>query len=318
MKITKCSASAIQTYEHCNFKYYMSRVLNMEDAAGKAALQGTIVHQVFEWMGKLKRKNKTHIDPEWLLERSWDMHTAKNPHIEIRRTTSKGEAADFRKCRESVEVILNDDTYNPYKMENIIDSERWFSVEFPGEEWETHEGEQFRTRGFIDLVRELDKETIEIIDWKTGKRLDFYTRQPIDVLQLMREIQPRLYHLASCMIYSEYKNIVITFYYTSDGGPVTISLSLEDIPHTIAAIWAFFKRVEKDTLFRRNRSWKCRMCAYNKNDICTKVWSDLHTLGSEFVEQKYVDMTVEQQRADQLPDLMSKETKDVALEVYSM
>ena len=72
-----------------------------------------------------------------------------------------------------MEVVLNDDTYNPYKMKNIIDSERWFSVEFPGEEWETHEGEQFRTRGFIDLVRELDEDTIEIIDWKNGKRLDF-------------------------------------------------------------------------------------------------------------------------------------------------
>jgi len=60
------------------------------------------------------------------------------------------------------------------------------------------------------------------------------------------------------------------------------------------------------------------MCAYNKNDICTKVWSDLHTHGSEFVEQKYVDMTVEQQRSDQLPDLLSRETKDVALDMLSV
>ena len=60
------------------------------------------------------------------------------------------------------------------------------------------------------------------------------------------------------------------------------------------------------------------MCNYNKKDICTKVWSDLHTYGSEFVEQKYVDMTVEQQRSDQLPDLMLKEKKDVALEVSSV
>ena len=289
----------------------MSRILKMEDGSGKAALQGTIAHQVFEWMSKLRKKNKTHIDPMWLLDQAWEMHIKLNPHIEIRRTTSRGEAADFKKCREAVETILNDEFYNPYKMDNIIDQERWFSIEMPGDEWKTKDENkndmQFTIRGFIDLVREIDEDTIEIIDWKTGQRMDFYSRVSIDPIQLMREIQPRLYHLASQNLYAKYKNIIITFYYINNGGPITISLSNEDIPFTLAAIWTFFNHVRKDTLLKRNRSWQCRMCSYNKNDICTKVWSDLHAHGTKYIELKYKNMKIQQQRHGHIPDLIIKD-----------
>jgi len=307
MQIYQSSSSAIQTYEFCAFKYFMSKILKMEDSAGKAALQGSIVHQVFEWMSKLKRKNKTHIDPMWLLDRAWDMHVKQNPHIDIRRITSRGECADFKKCRICVETILSDVEYNPYTMSKIIDGEKWFSLEMPGEEWQTLDRQgnkqQFALRGFIDLVREIDKDTIEIIDWKTGKRMDFYSREPIDAISLIKAIQPRLYHMASTELYPQYKNVILTFYYIGDGGPITISFNIDDIPLTLASIWTSFDRIKKDTLLRRNRSWKCRMCSYNKNDICTKVWSDLHTYGSEYIQIKYNGMTIDQQRGN-VPDII--------------
>lgn len=299
MKISKCSASSINTHSHCAFKYFLGYILKMESPSGKAALQGKIVHQVFEWMSLLKKRGKINVDPMWLLNRAWDKHISENKHIEIKRTTSRGEAADFKKCRIAIEHILDDNYYNPYRLK-IIDAEKRFEIEIPGNEWEVvnENGDkgQFTVRGFIDLVHEIDENTIEIIDWKTGKRVDFYTRKEKDLYQLMKDIQPRIYHLASSELYKQYQNVLLTFYYIEDGGPITISLGLEDLAATLAAIWQFLQRIRHGSLITRNRRWQCKMCAFERSGICQKVWSDLHTMGGEYVENKYSELTFDQQK----------------------
>ncbi len=298
MKVVKCSASAIKTYYHCSFKYWLEKILGMESPSGKAALQGTIVHQVFEWMSKFELRNKKRFDPMWMLEKSWNKHTKLEPSVEIRRTTSRGEAADFKKCRLSVEKILDSD-FSPYKSK-IIDVERWFEIEIPGKEWSCQDGHgqkhQLTCRGRIDLVREIDSETIEIIDWKTGKREDFYTRRLHDFTSLMHDIQVRLYHLAVTELYPQYKNILVTIHYVLDGGPITIPLTREDIIPTISALWKFFDTIKKDSLLIRNRSWTCRMCSFGKSDICQRVWSDFNAMGYGYTKDKYSKMTYEDQK----------------------
>ena len=299
MRIVRCSASAIGTYNHCPFSYFMHYLLGMESQTGKAALQGSIFHQTLEWMLKLRKRGKTNVDPMWLLDRAWDELTAKSPEIAIRRVTTRidretgklKEAADFKKCRVALETVLANPFYNPYDLNTILGIEQWFALSMPGEEWECLDQDgkshQFTIRGFLDLVHEIDSDTIEIVDWKSGNRANFHTQEQIDEAALMREVQPRLYHLAAFFLYPQYKNILITFYYANDCGPITISLSHEDMTRTIAFLNNFLNTVRDDTLIRRNKSWKCKMCGFNKDDVCTKVWSDLHTMGGDFVEDKY-------------------------------
>ena len=308
LRVVKCSASAIGRYNHCPFSYFMHYILGMESKAGKPALQGNIVHQTLEWMAKLKKRGKTNVDPMWLLDRAWDEFTDKSPELGLRRVTTRidketggfKEAADFKKCRIAMEVVLANPHYNPYGI-NVVDSEQWFALELPGDEWKCLDKDgkehQFAVRGFIDLIQELDSDTIEIVDWKTGDRKDYYTQYPIDEELLMREVQPRLYHLAAYFLYPKYKNIIITFYYTNSGGPITISLSPEDLAMTIATLYRFFTTIRRDTLIVRNRHWKCRMCSFNKNDVCHRVWSDLHTMGGQYVEERYSKLSCEDQLA---------------------
>lgn len=284
----------------------MQYVLGMESQAGKAALQGNIVHRALEWMIKLKKRGKTNVDPMWLLDRSWDEHLKEFPHVEIRKVTTRKdkitgefkEAADFKKCRIALEEILQNKYYNPYNL-NCIDSERWFALEMPGDEWkcteEDGEERQFATRGYIDLVHEIDQDTIEIVDWKTGARKNFHTQEDIDEEVLTREIQPRLYHLAAYFLYPQYKNIITTFYYTNAGGPVTIAFSEDDLALTISTLYRFFTTVKGDTLMRRNRAWTCKMCQFERNGMCSRVWSDLHTMGSEYVQERYYKINCEKQ-----------------------
>jgi len=306
MRVTKGSASAIGLYNHCPFAYFMHYILGMESRTGKAALQGSIVHRALEWMAKLRQHGKTNVDPIWLLNCAWDELTAKSPNIEIRKITTRidkdtgafKEAADFKKCSTALETVLADTFYNPYNMQ-IIKAEQWFSLEMPGEEWSCLDCNgklhQFAVRGFIDLINEIDSDTIEIIDWKTGARKNFYTQEIIDDNVLIREIQPRLYHLAAYFLYPQYKNILITFYYTCDGGPITITLSQDDLTMTIAILHKFLTTIKNDTLVRRNRHWTCKMCSFERNGICNRIWSDLHAMGGEYVEDRYENLDYEGQ-----------------------
>lgn len=306
MRVVKCSASAINTYRHCPFSYFLSYILGMETKTGKAALQGTIVHRVLEIMAGRTKRGKSEIDPMVLLHHVWDKLVDKSPGIEIRKVTTrtdpatgnKKEAADFKKCRVALETVLGDPFYNPYSLK-IVDVERWFALEMPDEEWRCcdKDGElhQFAVRGFIDLVHEIDQDTIEVVDWKTGERKDFYTREEIEVRSLMRSVQPRLYHLAACELYPQYENIILTFYYANSGGPVTITLSRDDLATTIAFLYKFFVTVRNDTLVMRNRSWKCKMCSFERSRACDRVWSDLHTFGEEYVASRYAELDFDQQ-----------------------
>jgi hypothetical protein len=281
----------------------------METKAGKAALQGNIVHKVLELMAKRRKRGKKNIDPVLLLDHVWDKFTAKFPDIEIRRVTTRidkstgdfKEAADFKKCRIALETVLTDSFYNPYNLK-ILDVEQWFALEMPDKEWECSDQDgkshQFTVRGYIDLTHEIDKDTIEITDWKTGNRKNFYTQEPVDEIMLTREIQPRLYHLAAYFLYPQYKNILITFFYANEGGPITIALSQDDLAITIESLHRFFNTVKRDTLIRRNRSWRCKnMCSFSKGDICTRVWSDYCTMGSEYVENRYAQLSCKDQLA---------------------
>lgn len=286
----------------------MHYILDMKSKAGKAALQGSIVHKVLELMAKRRKRGKSDIDPMLLLDRVWDKLTAKSPEIEIRKVTTRidkltgdyREAADFKKCRIALETVLADQFYNPYKLK-VLNAEQWFALEIPGEEWKCLDKDgklhQFTARGYIDLTHEIDRDTIEIADWKTGARKSFYTQEPVDEITLTRDIQARLYHLAAYFLYPKYKNIFITFYYTNSGGPVTIALSQDDLATTIAILYRFFATVKQDILIHRNRCWRCKMCSFNKDDICTRIWSDLCTMGGQYVEDRYSKLNFDEQLA---------------------
>lgn len=299
MRINRASASAVNAYAFCPFQYYLNYVLRMEQSSGKAAVQGNIVHQVFEWIGALARRGK-YIPPEWLLERAWEEWSADNAHLGLRRTTSRGESADFRFCREAIEKVLDHPIYNPYKLK-VIASEKRFEIDLSGPEWEVTEPDgtkrQFRTTGYIDLIHEVSPDTIEIVDWKTGKRQDWGTMRVKDFYDLMHDIQPRLYHFAATQLYPQYKNVLVTFYWIYDGGPMTLPFTADDILPTIGTIWQFFDTVRRDGTMRRNRTWKCsRFCFQGRTGICDSVWADLHARGQEYVEDRYSDLSVENQK----------------------
>jgi len=286
MLVNKFSSSLIDTYKFCPFKYWLQYVIGLESSgSGKAATIGTIVHQALELAARLKKRGKVNVDPEWLFERSWD----ENPHPDLRKFTSKGLSADYKKAKASFFKVIEDEFYNPYNLK-IIDAERWFEIELPGPEWEVKKDgktKQLAVRGFIDLIHKLSNDTIEIVDYKTGNRKSPFDSKEMDFYNLTKKLQAKIYFMAAKILFPQYKNCVVTFYYTSDGGPTTIGLSNGDVPSILSELYDIFKTIKSDSLIRRNRSWKCKLCNFSKNDVCSIIWSDLNTMGEEYVKIKY-------------------------------
>jgi ATP-dependent helicase/DNAse subunit B len=292
MLINKFSSSLAETYKFCAFKYWLTYVLELESSgSGKAATIGTIVHRALEWAALLKKRGKTSVSPEWLFERSWD----ENPHPDLRKFTSKGLSADYKKAKASFFKVVEDEFYNPYNL-TVVDAEKWFEIGLPGQEWEVKkdgETKQLCVRGYIDLIHELDKDTIEIVDYKTGSRNSPFDKNTMDFYNLTKKLQAKIYFMAAKILFPQYKNCVVTFYYTQDLGPTSIGLSDEEIPEILNQLHCIFVRIKGDSLIRRSRSWKCRLCPYEKNDLCTKIWYDLNTLGQEYVTNKYYKLNLD-------------------------
>jgi hypothetical protein len=272
----------------------MSYLLEFEPQSGKAAVLGSIVHQVFEWIGLLVKRGKT-IDVEWLIDRAWDMYIENNAHLGLKRVNRNGESADFRLCRTSVNAVLSSPLYNPWTL-NILDVEKRFDISMPGIAWTTPSG-QFRITGYIDMVHEINPDTVEIVDWKTGRRTDYGSMKQKDFYDMMSDAQARIYHFAANQLYPKYKNILVTFYYINDGGPITLPYSVDDMIMTVGALWRIFKKIQTEELVTRSVSWKCsKFCQFGRMRVCDSIWKDFSDHNLAFVADKYRKMSLEKQQ----------------------
>ena len=126
--------------------------------------------------------------------------------------------------------VIEDDTHtavfnDPSK---ILDTEQQFKFDIE------YDGKKHTVNGIIDLVIKLDDDTIEIVDYKTGRHKLSYNAAEKDI-QLM------LYYLAARTLYPEYKHHLVTIYYVQGGRkqltPGFSDKTKEEIEQRIATIW---------------------------------------------------------------------------------
>jgi len=283
MHIYKCSASSLQSYSYCPFQYYLNYCLGIDSPPIKSGVVGTIVHEVLKDIALLKKRNK-QLPVNWLIDRELDYGIKKNPHITLGNS-------DIDKIRSCINIVLKSDL-NPGKL-NVIQAEQKFNINMSGDEWRIVNKDsvsQFAVRGIFDLIHKIDDDTIEVLDWKTGKRQNFNTFQSYDFYDLMCSIQPRLYHFAALYLFPQYKNIIVTFDYILDGGPVRLPFSADDAVYTIAFLKNMFDTIKQDCTMIRNRNWKCnKFCHYGKTGLCDEVYADLMTFGQQYVELQWAN-----------------------------
>ena len=299
MRIHGISASAHQTYDWCAWKYFLQYGLGFEDYAGSAAFMGTIAHKVLEIPSRasiVKHNPNSKIwDAGYLWNICFNHYYNKEPAI-----AEQIEMDKLKKVCRGIHDLFDSD-YSPVR-DNTISAEVAFNIELTEPDFQIKSStinakdplspvkqEYLKLRGRIDRVDQIDENTIEIIDYKTGSRVcwdskDRHKKTPED---LYEDIQPKMYHMAAKHLYPWATNCLVTFIYITDGGPVTVPFVDGDYDITKEILKRRFKTIQANEDPERNTGWKCKLCTFAKDGTCDMVWDEKNELGMDFIINKY-------------------------------
>tara|TARA_R110002020_G_scaffold55309_2_gene153591 strand:+ start:13762 stop:14763 length:1002 start_codon:yes stop_codon:yes gene_type:complete len=268
-------------------QYYLEYTLGWRGLSGKKADKGTICHKVLEITALAKKAaqegkktitdedlgkvDTANYEPEYLeelIQKAYDLYTSHS-------SQHKWAPRDLKDCSKWVWKALkeNDGMFDP-RNRDVVDAEPHFDFEIE-EEWAKYDYElgdgtklsgNLSLKGTIDLIADVGDGVYEIIDWKTGRRLDWATGEEKTQEKLFKDPQLRMYHYAAKKLYPHVDSFLVTIYFINDGGPFTVHFQDKDLPKTIEMIqkkFEFIKATEKPLL---KRSWKCsKLCHQGKS-----------------------------------------------------
>jgi len=277
MKISPyLSPSGYSQWDFCPMAFYMNYVLKWRGTSNKKADKGTIVHKALECLALAKvadqnglnsaededigiiDTNKTmsrstdYLDD--ILQRAYTFCSTKFKHHEW-------DESDYKQCKKWYwkALELNNGMFHPLSL-NIISPELKFQFEIE-EAWAAAKINDeecfFGLRGIIDLVVDHTEGVYEVIDWKTGKRIDWGSGKEKDLVYLKNDPQVRMYHLAMNKMYPDCHQVMVTIVFINSGGPFTICLTDEDLPDTRKMVERRFKEIIATDIPRLKKSWKC-------------------------------------------------------------
>ena len=325
MIVTYLRSSSYNNYDYCQMQYFITYGLGHQSISGKKAQLGTIVHKVMECLASCKKEmqdtgKKTGLSTtddalgeikftakklytkkfvKDLLDSSYKYYTENCTHSYT--------GADLKFCAKSVDDALsyNDGQFDP-RNRNVVASEPQFDIPIE-EDWakykykmpngEVVEG-QLAIKGTIDLVTEVDDGVIEVIDWKTGRRLDWATGEKKTYEKLLEDPQLLLYNYAISKLFPDYKQAIMSIYYIRDGGPFSMCFDKSDQVSFLEMLEKRFKQIrhnESPQPISRNRThFKCtKLCHFYKNNwpgtnvsMCKHVEENLKAFGHDDTVEK--------------------------------
>lgn len=320
MLCTYIRSSSYNQYEYCQMSYFITYNLGFNQPSGKRADMGTIVHKVMEILAKTKEKIQQNlrikkiqfqddalgsiiIDKnefltdkiiDKLLNLSFDYYSNRSSHNKF---TKKDREDCLKMCFDAVRY--NNGQFDP-RLRKIVAAEPHFDIPID-EDWAFYEYEvngqkvkgQLAIKGTIDLVTETEEGIIEVIDWKTGRRLDWATGEEKTYGKLCSDPQLLLYNYAISKLFPQYKQSIMSIFFIKDGGPFSMCFDKADEKRFLEMLKERFldiKKNEKPQPISPNReNWKCtKLCHYCKNkwpetdqNMCIYIENSIKTKGME-------------------------------------
>lgn len=283
MIITYFRSSSYNAWDMCPQQYFLEYVLGWKGPANIKADKGTIVHKILEILAKIKLTlqskptmffkdtevgpfiedecvgiiNCTNFDTHTICEKVFNYYAK----AKAQPWTNK----DFADCKLWVNKVIdfNDGAFNPLKM-NIVAPEQHFDIQI-NEPWATYDyiidGKKvsgcLALKGTIDLITSPSPGIYEIVDWKTGRRLNWATGEEKTHDKLRKDPQLMLYYLAASYIYPDVEQILVTINFINDGGPFSMCYTKDDIPEALEMLRVRFEEIKACKVPKLNKSWKC-------------------------------------------------------------
>lgn len=280
MIIKKGSKSALETYDNCQWDYYLKYNLGFKTPSGKSAILGTICHKVLEILARRTKANKITRnsiinDPEFLLTICFNKEVKNNPDAGILPN-------DIKDCRKWLSNIL-DTEHDPRRLK-VLYIEHGFLLEFhrPGFKYEFNTSDgiisgQFILNGYIDFINEIEEngeKVLNITDYKFGKyATDWATGKEKTNETLSKDLQLRCYFLACRNMFPQYKKFKLTLIFVQLNKIFQCYMSDDDIAISIDDIRRRFKRIVNteypqrliDDASRSQFHFKCKhVCHFGK------------------------------------------------------
>jgi hypothetical protein len=174
-------------------------------------------------------------------------------------------------------LTYNDGQFDP-RERKIVEAEPQFDIPIE-EDWAKFEykmpnGEsvtgQLAIKGTIDLVTEVEDGVIEVIDWKTGRRLNWATGEEKTYEKLIEDPQLLLYNYAISKLFPEYDQSIMSIFYIRDGGPFSMCYDEDDQAKFLKMLEKRFKQIKRNDypqpISYTRKHFKCtKLCHFYKN-----------------------------------------------------
>jgi hypothetical protein len=267
----------------CEQQYFFEYVLGWKGPSGFKAVKGTIMHKVLEILAIIKKSQQDGLDyvvDEEILGKininDYNLNTIIEKvykHYSKANSQHVWAVKDYKECYNWVykAIQFNNGMFDPRNC-NILQPEQRFDlvIEKPWSKYEyningTKIDGYLGLKGTIDLITKIDDETVEVVDYKSGKRLDWATGQEKTQEKLENDPQLRIYHYAVKKLYPNIKTVIFTIYFVNDGGPFSMVFHDSDLKETENMLRKKFEIIKKTTKPRLNRTWMCnKLCHFGK------------------------------------------------------
>ena len=318
MNITYLRSSSIGSYELCPNSFWIEYCLGHKTPSNSKAAKGSITHKVLEILAMAKLANQNGLvnftesesNHTFLaypnIEINEAMDVAWNYYTQGPESHHKWEKSDYEDCFKWVNMALdfNDGMFSPLKR-NVFWPEQYFDLEITREDAAYYvDGVKhyLRIRGTIDLLTKLEDPGIyELIDWKTGQKLNWGTGQRKTYQTLLKDKQLVMYYYALRRILPDAKQIIMTIMYIRDGGPTSMvynDKSFKDAEQMIVDKFNEIRNCQKPKLiYPAMPCWSfCLLGKHTKDGNKTKIYKEskcytmnqeLKQIGLEKMQEKY-------------------------------
>lgn len=282
MIITYFRSSSYNTHCMCEQQYFIEYVLGWRGPSGQKADKGTIVHKVLEILAVIQKAYQDNLNTitddiignisvttynlDTIIQQVYDHYSKTNSH-------HKWSNKDFKDCKEWIykAINFNNGMFDP-RNRYILYPEKHFDFEIKKPwakyEFDTDNGKIngfLSLKGTIDLLTCVNENTIEIIDWKTGRRLDWATGQEKTQEKLENDPQLRIYHYAISHLFPDIEHIIFSIYFINDGGPFSICFDKKDLIKTEDMLRTKFDTIKRNKKPKLHKSWMCnKLCHFGK------------------------------------------------------
>ena len=312
-------SSSLGTFEFCQMKYFFQYVLGFKDRTNKKALMGTIVHRALQVLGDKKlaqTKGEDKLvnddiqdltfeecdDIDEIVKICFDYYTDHEKEVSL---TKK----ELRTCINWTHKALayKNGELDP-RNQNIFATEQFFDIEIK-KDWAKYDyevnGEKISgylsIKGTIDVVIQEDEKYFQVLDYKTGRRLNWATGEEKTYEDLAKDKQLLLYYYALKNLYPDY-SFYVSIYYINDGGIFDLVFDEQDYLKAEEILKQKFEEIRDckipKQLSREQSHWKCqKLCRFSETfedtgkSTCQYFHDMVQSIGIKKVTEEHADIS---------------------------